>query len=162
MRAQFVDAVAAQPVCLPVGPGVTGDDVNEEQEPPTARLLFAAEMRRLRLLRNISQERLAGLVVHGRVLIAAVESGGRWPSRDLARRCDDALASGGTLQLLWPLVDAERRAARQVLAGAHLSDLRALVLRLAVLTGTDLSVLTVADGEETQSIPAARDDSDEL
>jgi hypothetical protein len=43
------------------------------------------------------------------------------------------------------LVDAERRAAREVLSGVRLSDLRAVVLQLAVLTGTDLSVLTVAE-----------------
>jgi hypothetical protein len=123
-------------------------DVNRDLEPSTARELFAAELRRLRLRHGVSQEQLAALVVHSRALIAAVELGERWPPRDLAQRCDHVLHGGGILGRLWPLVDAERRAARQVLADVRLSDLRTAVLRLAALTGTDLSVLTVADSEE--------------
>lgn len=114
---------------------MTGYDL-EEKAPPSARRLFAAELRRLRLLHNVSQEHLAALAVHSRATIASVEYGRQWPTRELATRCDDILHSGGTLQRLWPLVNAERRAARQVLAGARLSDLRALVMRLAVLTVT--------------------------
>ena len=129
---------------------MTGDRLDEEKEPPSARGLFAAELRRLRLLHDVSQERLAALVVHTRASIASVEYGRQWPPWELAVRCDEVLHSGGTLQWLWPLVDAERRAARQVVAGVRLSDLRALVLRLAVLTGTDLSVLTVTGGEEAE------------
>jgi hypothetical protein len=94
-----------------------------------------------------SQEQLAALVVHSRALIAAVELGERWPPRELARRCDEVLGGGGTLLRLWPLVDAERQAARDVLSGVKLADLRAVVLRLAVLTGTDLSALSVADAD---------------
>lgn len=137
------------------------DDPTEDGEPLSARELFAAELRRLRLLRDLAQEQLAGLVVYTRASIASVESGRQWPSRDLAVRCDEVLHSGGRLQWLWPLVDAERRAARQVLVGTRLSDLRALVLRLAFLTGTDLSALSVAVGEEARAVPAARDDPDE-
>jgi hypothetical protein len=82
--------------------------------------------------------------VHSRTLIAAVELAQRWPPKDLAVRGDHALGANGTLSRLWPLVEAERRAAREVLSGVRLSDLRGVILRLAVLTGTDLSVLTVA------------------
>ena len=124
------------------------DDVKGEHDPTTARELFASELRRLRLRQGVSQEQLAALVVHSRALIAAVEIGERWPPRDLAERCDQALDGEGILGRLWPIVDAERRATRQVLAGVRVSDLRTAVLRLAVLTGTDLSVLAVAEPEE--------------
>jgi hypothetical protein len=97
------------------------------------------------------QDRLAALVVHGRTLIATVELGERWPPRDLAVRCDEVLGGDDVLTRLWPLVDAERRAARVVLGGVRLSDLREVVLRLAVLTGTDLSVLSVPDADPTSS-----------
>jgi transcriptional regulator with XRE-family HTH domain len=157
---------AIQPVCSPVGAGVSGVDRESGKEPSSARELFGAELRRLRLLHEVSQEQLAALVVHSRALIAAVELAGRWPPRDLAVRCDEALHSGGTLIRLWPLVDAERQAARQVLTEVRLSDLRTVVLRLAVLTGTDLSVLTVAGSEDQLPdaglgvTPAGRDQSD--
>lgn len=93
---------------------------------------------------------------NSRATIASVEYGRQWPTRELAVRCDEILHSGGTLQRLWPLVDAERLAAREVLAGARLSDLRALVLHLAALTGADLSVLRVSGGDEALAQPAAR------
>jgi hypothetical protein len=130
-----------------VGALVSGDDGELGKESTSARQLFGAELRRLRLSCELSQEQLATLVVHSRALVAAVELAERWPPRDLAVRCDDTLHSGGTLSRLWPLVDAERHAARQVLSGVRLSDLRAVVLRLAVLTGTDLSLLTVAESD---------------
>ena len=94
------------------------DDLNDGQEPSTARLLFAAELRRLRLRDGVSQEQLAALVVHSRALIAAVELGERWPPRDLAERCDEILHGAGMLKRLWPLVDAERQAVRHLLRSA--------------------------------------------
>jgi hypothetical protein len=48
------------------------------------------------------------------------------------------------------LVDAERRAAREVIDGARLVDLRRAVLQLAVMTGADLSVLSVVDAEHVR------------
>jgi predicted transcriptional regulator len=118
---------------------------DEYPQPESARGLFGAELRRLRAERNVSQHQLADLVAHSRTLIATVEVGERWPSYDLAARCDDVLASGGTLARLWPVVETERRACREVVDDARLLDLRTAVLRLAVLTGTDLSVLAVTD-----------------
>lgn len=115
----------------------------------SARRLFGSEMRRLRQARQVTQEQLAALVVHSRALVAAVELGERWPPRDLAVRCDEVLGRGDDLLTrLWPLVDAERQAARMVIERARLSDLREAVLRLAVLTGTDLSVLGVDEAEQ--------------
>jgi hypothetical protein len=115
-------------------------------------------LRRLRQLRGTSQEQLAAQVVHSRALIAAVELGERWPPRDLAVRCDETLDGAGILSRLWPLVDAERQAAREVLSGVRFSDLRAVVLRLVVLTGTDLSPLAVSDAGEAK--PADPDGAD--
>jgi DNA-binding XRE family transcriptional regulator len=120
----------------------------------SARRLFGSEVRRLRRDRQMSQEQLAALVMHSRTLIGAVEVGERWPPRDLAARCDEVLGGDGLLKRLWPLVDAERQAARVVLDGTRLSDLREAVLRLAVLTGTDLSVLSV--GEPDSPMPDER------
>jgi transcriptional regulator with XRE-family HTH domain len=113
----------------------------------SARQLFGAEVRRLRRGRQMSQEQLAAVVMHSRTLVGAVELGERWPPRDLAVRCDEVLGGDGLLVRLWPLVEAERQAARVVVEGARMSDLREVVLRLAVLTGTDLSVLRVGEAE---------------
>jgi DNA-binding XRE family transcriptional regulator len=116
----------------------------EHHEPTSARELFGLELRRLRHLRGLSQKELASMVVHSRTLIATVELGRRWPPRDLAVRSDEALSGNGTLTRLWPLVEAEHQAVREILSGVRLADLQTAVLHLVVLTGTDLSVLTVA------------------
>jgi predicted transcriptional regulator len=113
----------------------------------SARRFFGSEVRRLRRARQISQDQLAALVMHSRTLVSAVEVGERWPPHDLAVRCDEVLSGDGLLTRLWPLVDAERQAARVVIEGARLSDLRKVVLRLAVLTNTDLSVVSVREAE---------------
>jgi transcriptional regulator with XRE-family HTH domain len=116
--------------------------------PATARHLFGAELRRLRQSRGLSQEEMAARVMYSRNMVTAVELGERWPPHDLAVRCDDHLRTDGTLARLWPLVDAERQVARRIVGEAKLADLRELVLRLAVLTGTDLAVLAVDDAEQ--------------
>jgi hypothetical protein len=97
--------------------------------------LFGLELRRLRHFRSLSQEKLASIVVHSRTLIAAVELAQRWPPMDLAMRSDDALGANGAISRLWPLVEAERRAAREVVSGVRLSDLCAAVLRLVLQPG---------------------------
>jgi transcriptional regulator with XRE-family HTH domain len=131
---------------------------DQEAVPSSARQLFGSELRRMRQALGLSQDQLAGLVLHSRTLIATVELGKRWPPHDLAVRCDDVMHGDGALTRLWPLVNRERLDARRVLTDARLSSLHELVLRLAMLTGTDLSVLSVADpdakaldsGEATQ------------
>jgi hypothetical protein len=45
------------------------------------------------------------------------------------------------------LVDRERLNARRIVAGVRLSDIHGVVLRLAALTATDLSVPSVTDSE---------------
>jgi DNA-binding XRE family transcriptional regulator len=121
---------------------------NERREPRSARDLFGMELRRLRERRSLTQEELASIVPHSRTLIAAVELAQRWPPRDLAVRCDAELHGDGALTRLWPLVEAERQATREILPGVRVSDLRHVVLHLAALTGTDLSALTVAAGAD--------------
>jgi len=118
--------------------------------PLTARHFFGSELRRLRLARELSQEQLAAQVMHSRALVTAVELGERWPPQDLATRCDEVLQTGGALNRLWPLVDSEHRTATALLAGDRLADVRATVLRLAVLTGTDLSVLSVREADQPE------------
>ena len=127
---------------------LVGGSVNLQSDGQTlssARQLFGAELRRHRQLRRLSQEQLAALVVHSRTLVAAVELGERWPPQELAVRCDTVLRTDGALSRLWPLVEEEHQAAREVVKGVKLSDLRALVLRLAALTGTDLTALTASE-----------------
>jgi transcriptional regulator with XRE-family HTH domain len=73
---------------------------------------FGAELRSWRILRNLSQAELGRLVLHSGHTIGKVEKAERWPSAELARRCDEVLAAGGALDRLWPLVERERRCER--------------------------------------------------
>lgn len=113
------------------------DEPDEDKASTTARQLFGEELRRLRRAHATTQEHLAILVMHSRAVVVAVELGQRWPPRDFARRCDEVLATGGALSRLWPLVEAQRLADRQVLPGVRVADLREAVLRLAVAGGID-------------------------
>jgi transcriptional regulator with XRE-family HTH domain len=130
--------------------------VDSTTEPVTARGLFGAELRRLRLARGVSQDQLAAMVLHSRGLVAAVELGERWPPRDLADRCDEVLHGCGVITRLWPLVDQERRGVRRIVAEVgsevRVADLRELVLRPAMLTGADLSVLSVPDSGQDEAV----------
>lgn len=68
---------------------------------------FGAELRHWRTLRGLSQQEL-GLRVHvSGALVAKVEKAERTPTCDLATRCDAALATGGVLGRLWPLVQLQ-------------------------------------------------------
>ena len=71
---------------------------------------FGAELRRWRLARHVTQRALAQRVWHNQEILAKVEKGDRWPSWDLATRCDAALSTGGQLAALWPHVECERLA----------------------------------------------------
>jgi transcriptional regulator with XRE-family HTH domain len=69
---------------------------------------FGAELRRWRLARQLTQRALARRVWHSQEILAKVEKGERWPSWDLATRCDAALTTEGQLAALWPDVERER------------------------------------------------------
>ncbi len=71
---------------------------------------FGAELRRWRVARRLTQQALASLVWQSPETVAKVEKGERWPSRDLAERCDRVLRTGGTLVALWPAVERQRLA----------------------------------------------------
>jgi transcriptional regulator with XRE-family HTH domain len=76
----------------------------------SVRHCFGAELRRWRLARRLTQRALARLIWHSQEIVAKVEKGERWPSLDLAMRCDVALSTGGELAGLWPAVERERLA----------------------------------------------------
>lgn len=72
---------------------------------------FRRELRRWRASNGLTQRGLADLVRFSRETVAAVESGRRYGSWELAARCDDVLGTGGVLTTLWPQVAAEQVAA---------------------------------------------------
>ena len=75
--------------------------------PRPACWLFGAELRRLRTAAGLSQEELGQHISYSGSLVGMVETARRAPARDFAERCDDALATGGALVRLWPLVSQE-------------------------------------------------------
>jgi transcriptional regulator with XRE-family HTH domain len=86
----------------------------------SVRHFFGAELRRWRTGRDLSQDRLGALVLQSGDTIGKVEKAERWPTHDLAERCDRVLATGGDLARLWPLVEQQRireGAADRVAAG---------------------------------------------
>ena len=68
---------------------------------------FGAELRRLRGATGTSQEELGQQIAYSGSLVGMVETARRAPTRDFAERCDTALATGGVLARLWPLVSQE-------------------------------------------------------
>lgn len=66
--------------------------VNNTKEPPSARLIFAANVRRIRRGKGISQEELADLASLHRTYIGSVERGERNVSIDNMERIARALA----------------------------------------------------------------------
>lgn len=74
----------------------------------SVRHFFGFELRRLRTAYGLSQDRLGFLVLQSGDTIGKVEKAERWPTQDLAIRCDRALNTGGTLARLWPLVERQR------------------------------------------------------
>ncbi|MFY1671257.1 helix-turn-helix transcriptional regulator [Plantactinospora sp. WMMB334] len=71
---------------------------------------FGARLRDLRVRKRLSQNALARLIRHSPEIVGAVERAERWPTQELARRCDDVLGAGGELLNLWPVVDKMREA----------------------------------------------------
>ena len=69
---------------------------------------FGAELRHWRTLRKLSQNGLGQCSHDSGSLISKIEKGERFPSRELARRLDEALETGGVLERLWPSVEQDR------------------------------------------------------
>ena len=64
--------------------------------------MFGTELRRLRTEAGISLGGLAGLVHYSKGYLSKIETGSKNPPTDLARRCDTALGTEGTLTALAP------------------------------------------------------------
>jgi transcriptional regulator with XRE-family HTH domain len=69
---------------------------------------FGAQLRQWRIMRKLSQVALGQRTHDSGALISKVEKGERFPSRELARRMDAALDTGGALERLWPQLEHER------------------------------------------------------
>ncbi|GII83197.1 transcriptional regulator [Sphaerisporangium siamense] len=76
-------------------------ELNPAESP---RALFGYELRKHRKAAGLSQEQLSTLIQYTAAMISSVETAKRTPSRDFARRCDDALHLDGTLVRLWPFI----------------------------------------------------------
>lgn len=71
---------------------------------------FGAELRRRRVAAGMSQEQLGQAINFSAALVGRVEVGERMPSPDLARRCDDVLATGGLFAHLRQSMDSDMHA----------------------------------------------------
>ncbi|MGH3933346.1 MAG: helix-turn-helix domain-containing protein, partial [Pseudonocardiaceae bacterium] len=69
---------------------------------------FGAELRHWRTVRELSQAKLGRRTHDSGALISKIEKAERYPSLAFARRMDQALATGGALERLWPQVSHER------------------------------------------------------
>ena len=69
---------------------------------------FGAALRRVRAERGLSLSALARLVHYSKGYLSKIETGGKPPTADLARRCDEALRAGGALSRLVPGVPRAR------------------------------------------------------
>ncbi|WP_433548857.1 helix-turn-helix domain-containing protein [Streptomyces sp. CA-294286] len=70
---------------------------------------FGAELRRLRNERAMSLTALARAIHYSKGYLSKIENGGKPPTPDVARRCDEVLEAGGALRRLVPEVPASRR-----------------------------------------------------
>ncbi|MBT2401806.1 helix-turn-helix domain-containing protein [Streptomyces sp. ISL-100] len=70
---------------------------------------FGEELRRLRSERGISLTALARSIHYSKGYLSKIENGGKPPTPDVARRCDEALGAGGSLVRLVADVPPARR-----------------------------------------------------
>ena len=71
---------------------------------------FGAELRRRRLAAGLSQDQLGQAIRYSAALVGRIEVGERMPSPDLARRCDEVLATGGLFAHLRESMDSDMHA----------------------------------------------------
>ncbi|MBN1173028.1 MAG: helix-turn-helix domain-containing protein [Micromonosporaceae bacterium] len=115
------------------------------------RHFFGAELRTWRERRGLSQAALGALVLHSGAEIGKIEKAERWPSKDLAARCDEALEAAGALLRLWPLVGTERQRLTPVpdLVPAELSG---MADRLVPLPGSGLQQDATGEGDQDTQV----------
>ncbi|HET6855779.1 MAG TPA: helix-turn-helix domain-containing protein [Streptomyces sp.] len=70
---------------------------------------FGEELRRRRGERGISLTALARSIHYSKGYLSKIENGGKPPTPDVARRCDEALGAGGALERLVPDVPTPRQ-----------------------------------------------------
>ncbi len=80
---------------------------SESHRDNSALAVFASELRSARAARGLSQEQLADKIAYSSSMVAMIESRRRVATVDFAERCDEALATGGSLARLQPLVAGE-------------------------------------------------------
>ncbi|OON28172.1 MULTISPECIES: helix-turn-helix transcriptional regulator [unclassified Micromonospora] len=78
------------------------------QPSASERHFFGAELRRLREQANLSQARLGAKIRFSADLVRRVETADRFPSRQFVEACDTALAAGGALLRLLPLLETKQ------------------------------------------------------
>lgn len=122
----------------------------------TATRQFRRELRRWRTRSGLTQRALADRIRFSRETVAAVESGRRYGSHELAVRCDEVLCTGGRLTALWPHVAAEQMAA-DGRRGPRMSD----AARRGSAVDT-LSLLVGPDGNEGEPAAVTIDELREL
>ncbi|MEU9505981.1 helix-turn-helix transcriptional regulator [Micromonospora sp. NPDC048170] len=91
------------------------------------RHFFGAELRRFREQANLSQARLGSMICFSADLVRRVETADRFPSRQLVQACDTALATGGALMRLLPLLETKRGPGRSAAASTSLGDSAAVI-----------------------------------
>lgn len=69
---------------------------------------FGAEVRRLRLLADLTQDDLGSKILYTSSLVGLIESARRTPTRDFTERCDTTLSADGHLLRLWDLLTHAR------------------------------------------------------
>src|SRR3954451_23376523 len=79
------------------------------QNPP-AGVRFGRRLRHWRTAAALTQAQLGRALTYDHSYISRVESGTRWPPRELAERCDQLLGSGQELIQLWSEAAGERSA----------------------------------------------------
>ncbi|MFF3320751.1 helix-turn-helix domain-containing protein [Streptomyces sp. NPDC002889] len=103
----------------------------------SAQHFFGAELRHWRELRGLSQDQLGARVFTSGDTLSKVEKATRFPSREVAIACDEALGADGTLTRLWDLANAQRRDGRTRLARqSNHVDTSGLDLQNALAAGT--------------------------
>jgi transcriptional regulator with XRE-family HTH domain len=70
---------------------------------------FGRRLRHWRKSAALTQAELGRLLMYDHSYISRMESGSRWPPREVAERCDDLLGAGRELVELWSMADREGR-----------------------------------------------------
>ena len=112
-----------------------------------ARLRFGRRLRHWRITAALTQAELGRALTYDHSYISKVESGVRWPPRELAERCDSLLGARRELIDLWSAADEERR--REAAWAGTLAGLATLVAREVggPIAGLDTTGLDTATGE---------------